>query len=57
MGKSAQEPHPFCLCRSLLKVYFAGHAHVKLILDKGMWVNELGMWVGHWLRIIHAQRR
>ena len=26
------------------KVHFAGHAHVKLVLDIGMWVTELGMW-------------
>ena len=36
---------PFSFCWSLLKVYFAGHAHVKFILDIGMWVTELGMWV------------
>ena len=33
------------LCWPLLKVHFAGHAHVKLVLDIGMWVTELGMWV------------
>ena len=35
----------FRVCWSLLKVHFAGHAHVKLVLDIGMWVTELGMWV------------
>ena len=27
------------LCWPLLKVQFAGHAHVKLVLDVGMWVT------------------
>ena len=37
------------------KVHFAGHAHVKLVLDEGMW-SPIGN-VGHWLRIIHARLR
>ena len=42
------------LCWPLLKVHFAGHAHVKLVLDVGMWVTD---WeCSHWLRIIHARR-
>ena len=28
------------LCWPLLKVHFAGHAHVKLVLDVGMWVTD-----------------
>ena len=28
------------LCWPLLKVHFAGHAHVKLVLDAGMWVTD-----------------
>ena len=50
------------LCWPLLKVHFAGHAHVKLVLDVGMWITDwecgspIGN-VGHWLRIIHAPRR
>ena len=50
------------LCWPLLKVHFAGHAHVKLVLDVGMWITDwecgslIGN-VGHQLRIIHARRR
>ena len=28
------------LCWPLLKVHFAGHAHVKLVLDVGMWATD-----------------
>ena len=37
---SLQIMHHFLsrLCWPLLKVHFAGHAHVKLVLDVGMWV-------------------
>ena len=50
---SLQIMHHFLsrLCWPLLKVQFAGHAHVKLVLDVGMWVTDwecghrLGMWV------------
>ena len=39
---SLQIMHHFLsrLCWPLLKVYFAGHAHVKLVLDVGMWVTD-----------------
>ena len=39
---SLQIMHHFLsrLCWPLLKVHFAGHAHVKLVLDVGMWVTD-----------------
>ena len=47
---SVQIMHHFLsrLCWPLLKVHFAGHTHVKLLLDIGMWVTELGMWSPNW---------
>ena len=44
---SLQIMHHFLsrFCWPLLKVHFDGHAHVKLVLDIGMWVTQLGMWV------------
>ena len=39
---SLQIMHHFLsrLCWPLLKVHFAGHARVKLVLDVGMWVTD-----------------
>ena len=37
----------FRVVLAIAEVQFAGHAHahVKRVLDIGMWVTELGMWV------------
>ena len=39
---SLQIMHHFLsrLCWQLLKVHFVGHAHVKFVLDVGMWVSD-----------------